>query len=157
MNLRALEWVREAAASLTRGFLMTIDYGYESAELYASWRQDGTLLCFYRQNPSADPYARIGRQDMTAHIDFTSIRRAGEDAGLATLGLVTQSQFLAALGLAEALQPPPEAVGLEEYAARRRAVTELLDPAGLGRLRVLVQTKEVEAAPLTGLAAADDD
>ncbi|MDP9180976.1 MAG: SAM-dependent methyltransferase [Chloroflexota bacterium] len=156
VNLGALAWIREAFASLTRGFLMTIDYGYEAAELYASWRQDGTLLCFYRQNPSADPYARIGRQDMTAHVDFTSIRRAGEAAGLATLGLVTQSQFLANLGLAEALQPPPEAAGLEEYAARRRAVTELLDPAGLGRLRVLVQAKSVTDSSLTGLASAAD-
>ncbi len=157
VNLGALEWVREAAAVLTRGFLMTIDYGYEAAELYASWRQDGTLLCFYRQNPSADPYTRIGRQDMTAHVDFTSIRRAGEAAGLATLGLVSQSQFLAALGLAEALRPAPEAAGLEEYAARRRAVTELLDPAGLGRLRVLVQAKRVVDATLTGLAVTEDD
>jgi SAM-dependent MidA family methyltransferase len=137
--------------------LRTIDYGYEAPELDASWRQDGTLLCFYCQNPSADPYARIGRQDMTAHVDFTSIRRAGEAADLATLGLVTQSQFLAALGLAEALQPAPEAAGLEEYAARRRAVTELLDPAGLGRLRVLIQAKGVRDVRLTGLAVAEDD
>jgi SAM-dependent MidA family methyltransferase len=157
VNLGALAWVREAAASLTRGFLMTIDYGYEAAELYASWRQDGTLLCFYRQNPSADPYVRIGRQDMTAHVDFTSIRRAGEDAGLATLGLVTQSRFLESLGIAEALQPPPEGAGLEEYAARRRAVTELLDPAGLGRLRVLIQAKFVADPSLTGLASAAED
>jgi SAM-dependent MidA family methyltransferase len=157
VNLGALDWVREAAAALTRGFLMTIDYGYEAPELYASWRQDGTLLCFYRQSPSADPYSRIGRQDMTAHVDFTSIRRAGEDAGLATLGIVTQSRFLESLGIAEALQQPPEATGLEEYAARRRAITELLDPAGLGRIRVLVQAKDVEGAPLTGLVAADDD
>ncbi len=155
VNLGALEWVREAAAALTRGFLMTIDYGYEAPELYASWRQDGTLLCFYRQNPSADPYSRIGRQDMTAHVDFTSIRRAGEDGGLATLGFVTQSRFLESLGIAEALQPPPEAAGLEEYAARRRAVTELLDPAGLGRIRVLVQAKGVDGASLTGLIAGD--
>jgi SAM-dependent MidA family methyltransferase len=157
VNLQALEWVREAIASLTRGYLMTIDYGSEAAELYASWRQDGTLLCFYRQNPSADPFARIGRQDMTAHVDFTSIRRAGEGAGLATLGLVTQSQFLESLGIAEALQQPPEAAGLEEYAARRHAVTELLDPAGLGRLRVLIQAKSVADASLTGLASASED
>ena len=156
VNLGALAWVREAAVSLTRGFLMTIDYGYEAAELYASWRRDGTLLCFYRQSPGADPYARIGRQDMTAHVDFNSIRRAGEGAGLATLGLVTQSRFLANLGLAEALQPLPQETGLEEYAARRRAVTELLDPAGLGRLRVLVQTKSVTEPTLTGLASAVD-
>ncbi len=151
VNLGAPEWIKQAAAAMTRGFLMTIDYGYEAPELYASWRTDGTLLCFYRQSPSADPYARIGRQDMTAHVDFTAVRRAGEVAGLTTLGFVTQSRFLENLGLAEALQPPPDATGLEEYAARRRAVTELLDPGGLGRIRVLVQAKGVPNAALTSL------
>jgi SAM-dependent MidA family methyltransferase len=157
VNLGALDWLRKAAAALTRGFLMTIDYGYEAPELYAPWRTDGTLLCFYRQNPSADPYSRIGRQDMTAHVDFTSIRRAGESGGLTTLGIATQSRFLENLGIAEALQPAPDATGLEEYAARRRAVTELLDPAGLGRIRVLVQSKGVDSEPLTSLTATDDD
>ena len=88
---------------------------------------------------------------MTAHVDFTTVRRAGEVAGLTTLGFVTQSRFLENLGLAEALQPPPDATGLEEYAARRRAVTELLDPGGLGRIRVLVQAKGVPNAALTSL------
>lgn len=156
VNLAALDWVRTAAALLTRGFLMTIDYGYEAADLYASWRTDGTLLSFYRQNPSTDPYARLGRQDLTAHVDFTSIRRAGEDSGLRTLRLVTQSLFLENLGITEALATPPDSTNLEEYAARRRAVTELLDPGGLGRIRVLVQAKGVsDVTSLTGLASHD--
>ena len=86
---------------------------------------------------------------MTSHVDLTSVRKAGEDAGLKTLGLVSQSQFLLNLGVGEALAPP-EGGQLEEYFARRRAVTELLDPAGLGRVSVLVQGKGVET-PLTGL------
>ena len=155
VNLDALDWVRNAAASLTRGFLVTIDYGYEAAELYAPWRTDGTLLAFYRQNPNTNPYARIGRQDLTAHIDFTSIRRTGEEGDLRTLGLVTQSQFLENLGITEALAAPPDSTNLEEYAARRRAITELLDPGGLGRLRVLIQAKGVGDVHLTGLARND--
>jgi SAM-dependent MidA family methyltransferase len=152
VNLDALAWVQEAARSLEHGFLLTIDYGYEADELYAPWRTGGTLLCFYRHNPGTDPYSRIGRQDMTSHIDLTSVRRTGEEAGLTTLGLVSQSQFLANLGIGEALQPP-EGGELEEYFARRRAVTELLDPAGLGRIRVLVQAKGAGAAHLAGLRA----
>jgi SAM-dependent MidA family methyltransferase len=152
VNLDAIDRVRDAAASLDIGFLITIDYGYEARDLYAPWRTDGTLLAFYRQNPSTDPYARIGRQDLTAHVDFTSIRRAGEESGLTTLGLVTQSEFLANLGITEALASPPDSTNLEEYAARRRAVTELLDPGGLGRIRVLVQAKGVGVPKLTGLA-----
>ena len=150
VNLEALDWTRGAARSLERGFVITIDYGYEAEELYAPWRTDGTLLCFYRHNPSNDPYVRIGRQDMTSHIDLTSARRAGEAKGLVTLGLVTQSEFLANLGIGEAMQQP-EGADLEEYFTRRRAVTELLDPGGLGRIRVLIQAKEVGDIRLASL------
>lgn len=150
VNLAALDWTRDAARSLHRGFVLTIDYGYVTDELYAPWRTDGTLLCFYRHNPSSDPYVRIGRQDMTSHTDITSVRRAGESAGLRTLGLVSQSEFLANLGIGEAMQPP-EGGELEEYFARRRAVTELLDPGGLGRIRVLIQAKDGGDIRLAGL------
>ena len=151
-NLGAPAWMRHAAAALARGFILTFDYGYEAEELFAPWRQDGTLLCFYRHNPSGDPYARLGRQDMTSHVDFTSLRRAGEEAGLTTLGIVSQTEFLTNLGIADALSPPNEGdPTLEEYHARRRAVIELLDPAALGRIRVLVQAKGVSGCPLAGL------
>jgi SAM-dependent MidA family methyltransferase len=153
VNLDSVRWMREAAAALKRGYLLTIDYGYEAAELYAPWRRDGTLVCFYRHNPSADPYARIGRQDITAHVDFTSLRRAGEDSGLTTLALVSQSDFLINLGIADAVQPPAAGeTDLEEYYAKRRAVMELIDPSKLGRLRVLVQSRGVETRHLSGLS-----
>ena len=155
VNLEAPRWVASAAGALGRGYVITFDYGYEAAELYVPWRTDGTLLCFYRHNPSSDPYARIGRQDITTHVDFTTVRRAGEEAGLRTLGLTTQSQFLAALGIGEALQPPSgDEPKMEEYFARRRAVTELLDPGGLGRIKVLVQARGA-GGPLTGLEGGD--
>jgi SAM-dependent MidA family methyltransferase len=144
VNLAGVQWMARAGRALRRGFVLTFDYGYEAEELYAPWRSDGTLLCFYRHNPSGDPYARLGRQDMTSHVDFTTLRQAGEEAGLQTLGLTPQSEFLANLGIAEALAPLGEGdVDLEEYYARRRAVSELVDPAGLGRIRVLVQGKGV--------------
>ena len=156
VNLEADAWLRRAAAALREGFLLTFDYGYVAEDLYAPWRRDGTLLCFYRHNPSADPYARLGRQDITSHVDFTTLRRSGEQAGLRTLGLVSQSELLTNLGVMEALAPPGEGGGdLEEYYARRRAVSELIDPAALGRIRVLVQSKGVEAR-LTGLEGQPD-
>jgi len=157
VNLAALEWMRQAGRALRSGFLLTLDYGYEAPDLYAPWRRDGTLLCFYRHNAAADPYARLGRQDITSHVDFTSLRREGEESGLRTLGLISQSEFLTHLGIAEAMAPPGEGdVDLEEYYARRRAVSELIDPAALGRIRVLIQTKGVREAPLTGLRGGSD-
>lgn len=152
VNLAAPAWMRLAGQALRRGFVLTFDYGYEAAELYAPWRTRGTFLCFYRHNPSDDPYARIGRQDMTSHVDFTTVRRAGEESGLSTLGIVPQSEFLMNLGLPDALPAIGEGeTNLEEYYVRRRAVVELVDPAGLGRIKALVQAKNVGEAALTGL------
>jgi len=141
VNLVAPAWMTRAAAALRRGYVLTLDYGYEAAELYASWRKRGTLLTFYRHTSGDDPYARIGHQDITASVDFTSVMRAGEAAGLRTVEFTAQSEFLAASGIGEALAQPPAANQLEAYAALRRAVMELTDPAGLGRIRVLVQAK----------------
>jgi len=163
VNLAALVWVRQVAAALARGFVLTFDYGHEAGDLYAPWRRDGTLLCFYRHNPSSDPYARVGKQDMTAHVDFTSLLEEGRRHGLEPLGVTSQSRFLAALGIGEALArlsggqapAPGTDLPLEEYYARRRAVSELLDPAGLGRIRVLVQAKGVGPCALRGLEEGD--
>jgi SAM-dependent MidA family methyltransferase len=141
VNLVAPAWMTRAASALRRGYVLTLDYGYEAAELYASWRKRGTLLTFYRHTSGDDPYARIGHQDITASVDFTSVMRAGEAAGLRTVEFTAQSEFLAASGIGEALAQPPAANQLEAYAALRRAVMELTDPAGLGRIRVLVQAK----------------
>ncbi|MGQ9571839.1 MAG: class I SAM-dependent methyltransferase [Dehalococcoidia bacterium] len=152
VNLEALEWMRAVARALGRGFVLTFDYGYPAAELYAPWRKDGTLLCFYRHNPSTDPYARLGRQDMTSHVDFTSLVQAGREHGLEPLGLTSQSRFLMALGIAGGLEHRGAGeLTLEEHYARRRAVTELIDPAGLGRIKVLVQAKGVGQPNLWGL------
>jgi len=152
VNLNALEWMKAVGRALGHGFVMTFDYGYPADQLYAPWRRQGTFLCFYRHNPSTDHYARVGRQDMTSHVDLTSLIRAGEEAGLETVGLTSQAQFLDALGIGGALAGAAQAeLSLEEYYARRRALTELMDPAGLGRIQVLIQGKGVQRPRLLGL------
>jgi SAM-dependent MidA family methyltransferase len=141
--LAAPAWMTHAAEALRRGYVLTLDYGYEASELYAPWRKQGTMLTFYRHTSGDDPYVRIGRQDITASVDFTSVRRAGESAGLMTLDTTAQAEFLAGAGAGEALASPPEAGHLEAYYALRRAVMELTDPAGLGRITVLLMGKGV--------------
>jgi SAM-dependent MidA family methyltransferase len=151
VNLDAPAWTESAAQALKRGFVLTMDYGYAAEELYAPWRTGGTLLCFYRHNPSTDPYARIGRQDITSHVDFTTIRRTGERSGLTTLGLVSQSDALLRLGIGEAMQLPEGSFHMEEHFARRRAVMDLIDPGGLGRIKWLLQSSDVSGGDLTCL------
>jgi SAM-dependent MidA family methyltransferase len=142
VNLVAPAWIGRATAALRRGYILTLDYGYEAADLYASWRKRGTLLTFYRHTSGDDPYARIGRQDITASVDFTSVMRAGAAAGLRVLDFTTQAEFLSALGIGEALAKTPKPDQLEAYTALRRAVIELTDGAGLGRIRVLIQRRD---------------
>lgn len=148
VNLQAPAWLRAAAACLRRGYLLTLDYGYEAEALYAPWRRRGTLLTFYRHTSGEDPYQRLGKQDITASVDFTTLQRAGEEAGLRTLGLVRQAELLAALGVSEALSTVPDSSRLEAYYGLRRAVLELTDTSGLGRIQALIMGKDVPDHPL---------
>jgi SAM-dependent MidA family methyltransferase len=157
VNLEAPAWMRTVAAALHRGYVLTFDYGYEAKDLYAPWRRDGTLLCCYRQSASSGPYQRIGKQDITASVDFTTLQAVGENAGLTTLGFTNQSDFLVRLGVSDGIaaiaQERPDE--MEEYFARRSVVMALIDPARLGRIRVLLQGKSVATAPLRAFGGAE--
>ncbi len=153
IGLAAADWLAGAAARLACGLVLTLDYGYPTAELYAPKRRAGTFLCYYRHTATDDPYVRVGQQDMTAHVDFGALERAGAVAGLRTLGFTTQGPFLSNLGLGELLvatQRPGRA--LDDYLAERGAVLALIDPGGMGRFGVLAQGRDFDPpAPLRGL------
>ncbi|MGB2927161.1 MAG: SAM-dependent methyltransferase, partial [Limnothrix sp.] len=103
------------------------------------------------------PYVNIGQQDLTAHVDFTTLQRHGESLGLMTLGLTQQGLFLMALGLGDRLnalsQNPQDIMTIFQ---RRDALHQLINPMGLGGFYVLLQSKNLNAAqqetPLRGLA-----
>ncbi|MDO8673939.1 MAG: SAM-dependent methyltransferase [Dehalococcoidia bacterium] len=142
VNLRSVDWIREVGRRLQRGFVLTIDYGYPAADLYSSVRPRGTLLCYYKHSYLEDPYVRVGQQDITAHIDFTALARAGEEEGLAPISLTSQRDFLISLGLpAFVSELKQKGLGAAEYRANFLALEELANPNGLGRLKVLLQSK----------------
>ncbi len=154
VNLAISPWMGEVVEALERGFVATIDYGHTEEELYSPARSRGTLQCYYMHTAGASPYQRIGRQDITAHVDFTLLTREGEEHGLATLGLVTQRDFLRNLGaeaLLWALRAKSRTLSQREYYANRMGILELTKPGGLGDFRVLVQVKGVEDTTLYGL------
>ena len=133
-------WLAAAAAVVRRGVLLLIDYGYPAAELYdAIRRRDGTLRAYLRHRVHDDPYLHVGRQDLTAHVDVTAVERAASAAGLTHLGTTTQAEFLVGLGtedLLHAIQADP-ATTMEDYLTVRSALVRLLDPAAMGRFRVM--------------------
>ncbi len=130
----------ELARKLGQGLLVTCDYGYERERLLdPRVRMHGTLACYSRQRVHRNPFVLVGEQDLTAHVDFTALRRAGEAAGLTTFAFTRQALWLAACGLFEDLQDAP--------AETRLAAMALLDGEGMGEdIRVLVQARGIDPA-----------
>ncbi|MBI5198030.1 MAG: SAM-dependent methyltransferase, partial [Nitrospirae bacterium] len=110
INLEASRWIRKVGGFLRRGFIVTVDYGDRAEDLYIPERSD-TLLCYYRRTISGDPFQHVGEQDITSHVDFSALMKAGEEAGLRTLGFTSQFYFLLGLGIEAELRPGgPEGV-----------------------------------------------
>jgi SAM-dependent MidA family methyltransferase len=154
-GLEAQDWMRRLGAGLERGFVIVIDYGYTREELLGG-RHRGTLMCYRQHSASANPYEAPGEQDITAHVNFTALRAAGEQGGLDCLGLVTQSQFLMGIGEQTQFADAFEDARLpQERAKAALQLKHLVTPAGMGEsFSVLVMAKGVErekAVRLSGL------
>jgi SAM-dependent MidA family methyltransferase len=171
VNLAALDWITTVADRLKTGYLLTIDYGYSAQRYYSPARSQGTLQCYYQHAHHSDPYRAIGRQDITAHVNFTALEKQGDRCGLQTVGFTQQALFLMALGLGDriaalsheapsemgerSLQPAsPETGSLQDILRRRESLHALMNPMGVGNFGVLVQSKglsEVMSQSLKGL------
>ncbi|MEN9221530.1 MAG: SAM-dependent methyltransferase, partial [Thermostichus sp. BF3_bins_97] len=148
VNLQALDWLKRLANKLDRGYVLTLDYGHTAQRYYSPHRAQGTLLAYRQHSSHGDPYFRVGSQDLTAHVDFTTLEQVGESLGLKRLGFTRQSSFLVGLGLTERLvalsqdsDKSDKTVDISQVLRRRQALHSLLDPLGLGGFGVLVQAK----------------
>ncbi len=141
INLAAVDWMRDAARRLRRGFMILIDYGHEAPELYSASHSAGTLSTFSGHRSGAGNWLeRPGDQDITAHVDWTSVRDAAQGEGLQTIGFLDQTYFL--LGLLPSIRNPETAI---------RSLKTLVMPGGLGStMKVLLLGKRVAAPPLLG-------
>lgn len=139
----AEKWVQTAARRLLRGWIWLLDYGYEQAEYYAPHRSDGTLLCYYQHRLNNESLARVGLQDITAHVNFTAAARAASKAGATVVGLTDQQHFVvaAAKKILDALDP--QQIG---------AFKTLMHPEHLGRaMKLLVLAQGEGLTRLSGL------
>lgn len=151
----SLEWEAfygDLAARLERGLLITFDYGYTGAQLFHSRvRRFGTAAAYSQQRVTRDLLANPGEQDLTAHINFTDLERAGERHGLQTLFFDRQAKFLLASGItAHPLFTPVHEVAIDSteqglaLIEQREEARRLVLPDGVGHdIRVLVQGKGV--------------
>ena len=101
---QAEAFITTLAERLTRGAAFFIDYGFPEAEYYHPQRSGGTLMCHRAHRADTDPLVEVGDKDITAHVNFSGIAVAAQDAGLDVLGYTTQAHFLMNCGVLELLQ-----------------------------------------------------
>ncbi len=137
-------WIASISGLLERGLVLLLDYGYPRGEYYRPERQNGTLSCFYRHHQHGDSLWYPGLQDITAHVDFTTVAEAADAAGLDVAAFTTQAYFLLGGGIAQLA----EEESLDELKSRietSRAIQQLTLPAQMGEVvKVMALTRGVE-------------
>ncbi len=129
------------------GAALLIDYGFPASEYYLPQRDQGTLMCHYRHHAHGDPFFMPGLQDITAHVDFTAVARAGLEAGLAMGTWQSQAAFLLAAGLPALLQAG-QSDDAAAWLTQSNAIQKLTSPAEMGELfKVLVLTHQLAMPP----------
>jgi SAM-dependent MidA family methyltransferase len=151
--LAAQQSMDRIAASIPRGFLVVIDYGYTREEQLAG-RHRGTLKALRQHSISANPYEAPGEQDITADVNFTALAAAAEKHGMQTHKLITQSQFLMGIGEANQFADAFEDCHLpQERAKAALQLKHLVTPAGMGEsFQVLIASKGVDQEKVEALS-----
>lgn len=154
INLDAIDWIKDISENLQSGFVLTIDYGFSSADLYSDKRNAGTILSYKRHEINASPYQNIGAQDITAHVNFSALAHWGEKYGLKCCGFTTQGNFLRSLGLMNYLRK----LEIENKDSENKdfifQINKLLVDMG-NKFKVLVQQKGEKCRMLTGMQFAN--
>ena len=151
INLNAPKWLASAATALRHGFILTVDYGYTAPELYTPRRKLGTLLCYYRHQTEENPYLRLGLQDITTHVDFTTLMKCGEELGLQNVWYGEQYRFLLSAGIIEEIEEIERSTVSDEEKLRLRLTLKklILPDGGMGdTFKILIQSRGVAAPRL---------
>jgi SAM-dependent MidA family methyltransferase len=144
---QAEAFINTLASHITRGAAFFIDYGFPESEYYHPQRHMGTLMCHYQHQADPDPLDKVGEKDITAHVNFSGIALAGQDAGLDVLGYANQGRFLMNCGLLEKLEKLPP--------LQRAHAAKLATEHEMGELfKVIAFGKGVDFEPM-GFASGD--
>jgi SAM-dependent MidA family methyltransferase len=152
INLDSYGWISEVSTKLKKGFVLTIDYGYDCGELYKPSRNKGTLTCYHHHRTNDNPYTNIGEQDITAHVNFTALQQWGIKNGLKNCGYTDQSRFMIGLGIGahlRKLETEPPYKNLDD--AQRSALLHTLMIDMGKKFKVLIQQKGLDKPMLSGL------
>jgi SAM-dependent MidA family methyltransferase len=130
INLGIKAWMLDVSSVLSEGFILTIDYGYSAKEYYSEDRTTGTIMCYHKHMYNENPYQNIGEQDITAHINFSSIKQWGSEAGLMTAGYCPQGTYLISSGIDELISE--QYSESPDYLSEISKIKGLIMPQGMG-------------------------
>lgn len=141
----AMDQLDRMAGCLRRGFLLIVDYGYEARRLYGPSHRRGTLLAYHRHATNEDVLRRVGGQDLTAHVNWTSLEDHAGDLGLRLLGRVPQWRLLLGLDVLAPFEETDERVWNDPAQVKRRLqIRQLVHPSGMGgRFEALALAKDL--------------
>ena len=144
---QAEAFIRTVAGLLHCGVAIFIDYGFPEAEYYLPQRHGGTLMCHQAHRADANPLVDVGAKDITAHVNFSAIALAGQDAGLDVIGYTSQARFLLNCGLVDLLAGAS--------LAQRAMTQKLVNEHEMGELfKVIAFARGMQFEPL-GFAQGD--
>ena len=147
-------WTRAVTQSLRKGAVLWFDYGLPRAQYYLPERHEGTLVCHFRHRLSADPFANLGLQDISAWVDFTRVAEASSESGFELAGFTTQAHFLAGLKIDQEMQL---AAGgdANQFARLANQARQLMMPGEMGeRFKAMAWLRGLDM-PLSGFALQD--
>lgn len=164
IGLRAEAWVRSLGEKINTGVMLLIDYGFPRREFYHPQRRQGTLMCHYRHVAHDDPFFYPGLQDISVHVDFTTLSRAAREVGMTTAGFASQGAFLLSLGALDHLAAEHAAEYAAEHAtetnprpalAMSRQIQKLTMPHEMGELFKVIAFSRNYPRPLRGFSLND--
>lgn len=152
INLDADGWIKDIAEAMDQGYLLVVDYGFTSEEYYHATRNHGTLKCFYRHGFHDCPYINIGRQDITAHVNFSGLKHSGKKYQLDFSGFTDQLSFLKGLGIAAEIRQMEDRIKCMPEDQRagmiKRMKHFLFDMCR--KFKVLLLQKQLSFTPVSG-------
>jgi len=153
-NPRQNAWMESLAKILVKGMVLIIDYGFSEKEYYHPQRQ-GTLMCHYRHFVHDNPLVLLGLQDITAHVDFTSLAQTAFESGLQVHGFTDQGTFLTNCGILKRME---QLGGIDDEKISRysQQIKLLILPSEMGELfKVIAMTKGCQNETLIGFQFGD--
>lgn len=154
VNFMQTAWLQALAENLQQGMILLLDYGFPEKEYYHPQRP-GTLMCHYRHFAHSDPLVLLGLQDITAHVDFTSLAETAFQKGLQVAGYTDQGTFLTNCGILERMELLG-GIDDEKIARYSQQLKLLILPTEMGELfKVIAFTKNLDGVDLLGFTVGD--